>query len=1032
MRVLFLILILSAPAFGQKAKISEQLQEILTYPYSDPNPIPILEERNSRIYPYFSFDGYSTKGYKKMWKVVTLENDFVKVFILPEIGGKIWGAIDKSTGHDFVYLNEVIKFRNVALRGPWVSGGIEYNFGTVGHAPSTSSPVDYLLRENEDGSVSCFLSNMDLPSRTVWSVEVRLPADKAFFETRSTWQNPTPIPQSYYQWMNAAARVSESLRFHYSGNATLEHNGLSGLWPIGEDGIDRSKYSNNNFGTHRSWHIAGSLKSFMGGYYEDTGKGFGHWSRYEQMPGKKLWLWALSRNGGIWEDLLTDNNGQYMEFQSGRYLNQFLGQASYKSPITHAEFQPGQTDRWTDVWFPFNSTGGMVDASRYGVLNVAADNNRLTIRIHPLTEAQGTVIVKTGDSEVYRKTENFKTTIHFQTEISGNFTNDFSVTIDGLDLSYSTSPQYDLKRSFDSPEPLHKESAYALYMQGEDHKRNRNYRSARHYYHLSLRQDRHLIPALLGLAEVHYRFNQHDSSLHYTNLALRLDTYHPAANYLAGLNFTVLRDLTNALESYGWAARSNEFRSSAYAQMALIFLRQMNPEMADDYARKSIEGNQQNPTALKVMAVLLRKSRQTSEHKKITDQALGINPLNHFFRFENTLTQGTPEATSVFKKGINNEFPFQTYLEVALDYYAMGQISDALLVLDQSPDHPLVVLWKSYLTQDKEMLQAIIKTPIDFVLPYRSETEQALQWASASNNHWVFQYYLALLNWSFQREANAVSHFNACGDKPDQTTFYLTRATYFRNRDTSAALRDLTHALRMDDTNYRTWKLLIQHQELNGTVREVLELTTKAHSKFKGNSEIGLMHARALMNNKQYAACLAVLQRITILPFEGSYQGKAVYEQANLLNALQLLREKRIKQTKTAISQARKWPENLGVGKPYEPDTRLHDYLELLCTTDKQTKQQLENQIVTFTREQYNTPAFQNLLGIQLLKKSKPLEFQELMQKMEASSTDNIQKWVVLRANGKDDEAATLESQFQHDNYFKLTSELIKMREVQE
>ena len=159
------LLCFSLMVSAQRATIVEERIEIGTYEFGDPNPIPILAEK-PQIYPYHKFDGYSVDKRPVEWKVVTLENDYIKVMLLPEVGGKVWGAIDKSTDFDFIYLNEVLKFRNIALRGPWTSGGIEFNFGYIGHTPSTASPADYQLRENQDGSVSCFVGGLDLPSRT--------------------------------------------------------------------------------------------------------------------------------------------------------------------------------------------------------------------------------------------------------------------------------------------------------------------------------------------------------------------------------------------------------------------------------------------------------------------------------------------------------------------------------------------------------------------------------------------------------------------------------------------------------------------------------------------------------------------------------------------------------------------------------------------------------------------------------------------------------------------------------------------------
>ena len=154
-----------AASSSTPARITEEIRVLETYPFSDPNPIPILAS-DRRLYPYHTFEGYSNTSEPREWKVVKMENDLIEVFVLPEVGGKVWGAVVKATGHEFIYRNEVMKFRDIALRGPWTSGGVEFNFGVIGHTPATATHVDYLLRENEDGSVSCFVGAMDLPSRT--------------------------------------------------------------------------------------------------------------------------------------------------------------------------------------------------------------------------------------------------------------------------------------------------------------------------------------------------------------------------------------------------------------------------------------------------------------------------------------------------------------------------------------------------------------------------------------------------------------------------------------------------------------------------------------------------------------------------------------------------------------------------------------------------------------------------------------------------------------------------------------------------
>lgn len=292
-----------------------------------------VNKKVSPYYPYFVIDGHTNQSVDKQWQVVTLENAFITVSVLPEVGGKVMGAIEKSTGKEFVYLNHVMKFRAIGIRGQWTSGGIEHNFGLdLGHAPWAAAPVDYVMMKNADGSVSCVVGGLDLASRSEWRVKINLPKDKTYFETQALWFNPLPLHQAYFSWENAAFKATDDLQFYFPGNYHIGHNGFANPWPTNDKRRDLSVYKNNNFWGSKSYHVIGNYRNWFGGYWKNSSFGFGHWSSYDEAPGKKLWIWSLSRDGAIWEDLLTDNDGQYLEAQSGVKLNQAEEKSGYHSP----------------------------------------------------------------------------------------------------------------------------------------------------------------------------------------------------------------------------------------------------------------------------------------------------------------------------------------------------------------------------------------------------------------------------------------------------------------------------------------------------------------------------------------------------------------------------------------------------------------------------------------------------------------------------------------------------------------------------
>ena len=328
------------------ATVSDKTVEMDTYPFSDPDPVPCTAERR---YPYFRYDGSAAKPVRRAWRMLELDNGRISVSVAPECGGKVWGARDAKTGVDFVYRNPVAKFRDISLRGPWTSGGIEYNFGIIGHAPSCSTPVDCFVRTNADSSVSCFLAANEHVTRTWWQVEVRLADGADEFETRTVWFNASGLPRPCYHWMNAAFSAEGSPLFLFPGDSYIGHEGDRHSWPYDADGHRLDAYLGNAFGGHKSYHVLPGDAETFGLWWPDLGVGAVHRTEPWRKYGRKLWLWSLSRQGGIWEDLLTDGGGQYAELQSGRNFNQ-PHHDTYRTPFKHPVFDPGATETYCERW----------------------------------------------------------------------------------------------------------------------------------------------------------------------------------------------------------------------------------------------------------------------------------------------------------------------------------------------------------------------------------------------------------------------------------------------------------------------------------------------------------------------------------------------------------------------------------------------------------------------------------------------------------------------------------------------------------
>ncbi|MEN8226743.1 MAG: DUF5107 domain-containing protein [Bacteroidota bacterium] len=953
--IIALLSILTTTTQGQKATIVEEQVVFKTYPYSDPNPVPIIT-KNSKIYPYFKFEGYSHLGKEESWKVIRLENDYIIVWVMPEIGGKVWGAIEKSTGKDFIYKNDVVKFRNIAMRGPWTMGGIEFNFGIIGHTPSTASKVDYMLRENEDGSVSCIVGNLDLPSRTQWSVEVRLPADKAYFETNVLWHNPTALNQSYYNWMTGTAVASQDLEFFCPGNMYLEHSGESKPWPVDAQGRKISVYKENNFGPSKSYHVGGTLDNFFGGYYHDSKFGFGHWSLNEEMPGKKIWMWTQSRSGEIWADLASDTHGQHIEFQAGRMFSQHSG--NRPNPISQFGFSPYASDRWEEIWFPIKEIGGMTSSSHYGILNITEENNILTIGVNALQNMVDTLYLEVDHTIVKREPLSLKPMEVFTTNIPIKAGSDFEIYVGDKELYY-TSMQDSLiiKRPFKTSEEVQLSHRQRLVNEGLDAMNYREYKKAITIFKGLLEKDGSDKEALLALSQLHYGRGEYDKSLHLSSLALMQTTYDGRANYLAGIAYRKKEDFVNAVESLGWAARSIEFRSAAYEQMAEIYIRLTSYDLAVKYAQKSLDFNRYNISALEAQIIATRL--MGNETKDLTGELLKIDPLNHLARYEEYLSERTDMKKESFSKHITSEFPEETYLELALFYHALGLNNEAKELLSITPSCVKNSLWLAYLSRNDDadfsmdLLSKSLASSAEFVFPFRLESLEMQAWARSQTSSWKIDYFQAMAYAGVGRNDEALELLISLKEQPDFWVFYQTRAAFLGSTNLKQQKSDLMKAHQLAPDIWRTWDQLIRFYLANNEYAIAADQSGRAYRKFPENFVLGSLHAKALLKAGEYQQCIKILKGIHMLPAEGATAGHRLWQEAHIRLSLELIEKKRYKASVNTLQDALEWPENLGVGKPYDPEQRKEEFLLAYCY-DKLGNKSLSNKhlenIIDYTR----------------------------------------------------------------------------------
>ncbi|MDR2775969.1 MAG: DUF5107 domain-containing protein [Tannerella sp.] len=910
---------------GKQATVREETVELVTCPFDDPDPVP---RPGSAFYPYFKYEGYTHQGKPQTWKTVVLENDYVRVTVLPSIGGKIWGAAEKSSGKEFIYYNHAVKFRNIAMRGPWTSGGIELNFGIIGHAPTTATPVDYDTRRNDDGSVSCFVSAFDMITRTWWQVEINLHPDKAFFTTAATWRNTTPFPRPYYHWMNAGYHAADDLNFIFPGQYYIGHGGDVHSWRFDEKGRDLSRYAAHAFGGAKSMHVLGNYNDFYGAYYENDRFGSVHYSPFNDKQGMKIFLWGLSRSGMIWEDLLTDTDGQYVELQSGRLYNQAVTESNY-TPFKQFAFEPYATDTWKEYWYPVKETGGIVKANDMGALHVVRTTagDSVTVSFSPVQRLDDELAVWADGRKIFGERLSLDVLQTWRTSIALNGADSLLKVVLGNDrLVYSENPADNrLTRPVTSPPGFDYNSAYGLYLQGQQAMNENNCDEAIHLLKQSLKIEPYAIHALRELGLIYCRRGRYAEADSCARIILSVNAYDPDGNFLYGLTNSKIGKSIDAIDGFKTAALSPALRSAAYVCLAKEAAKCRQWLQMLQYAEQSIDAGNNHGEARQLQAVALRKEGKSRKAGKIISRIEQEEPLNHYARFEKYLLTGSENDKENFREYIRCELPHETFMEMAGWYESMDCRDEALELYALAQDYPIALYRSAYLLYKQgdelyaELLQRAESLPVRKVFPFRVETVPALEWAVGRSDKWTNKYYLAILYSFLGEDEKATALWNQCGDTPDDAVFYQARAQY---RDGEGRLNDLFRAEHLEKS-WRTGLALIRHFQEAHRYDEMYGKAKEYAATFPDNDMLELKYAAAMLAQKKYRECTEFLSHLKVLPNEGASEGRTIYREAWLSCALENVKTGNFKEAIADVEQSKLWPENLGVGKPFDEDIDL-------------------------------------------------------------------------------------------------------------
>jgi len=393
-------------------RIWEQDVVIPTYLAGAPEPNPMFyfgrasQGAEGRIYPYPLYDKLTGKKQDKTYRMVYLENEYVKIGIMPEIGGRIFEGVDKTNGYNFFYRQHVIKPALIGLIGAWISGGVEWNIPHH-HRATTFIPVQYLLEENKDGGKTVWVGELEVRHRTRWAVGYTLRPGRSYLETSLRILNRTPVVNSILCFASVAVHANEDYQviFPPSTQHVTHHSKRQfTTWPIAT-----TRYGGGDFrdGVNVSWyknHIS-SNSMFAWNYEDDFFAGYDHGKKAGTMsvadhhivPGKKLWTWGNGPSGRMWDDILTDEDGPYIELMVGAYSD---NQPDY------SWMQPYEVKSFRQYWYPFRDIGGVKNANIDAAVNLDVLEGRIAKVGFYTTSAHkaATVVLKAADKVLLRET----------------------------------------------------------------------------------------------------------------------------------------------------------------------------------------------------------------------------------------------------------------------------------------------------------------------------------------------------------------------------------------------------------------------------------------------------------------------------------------------------------------------------------------------------------------------------------------------------------------------------------------------------
>lgn len=739
---------------------------------SEINPVffekRVYQGSSGKVYPVPFIDKVYDQKVDKEYQTAILENEFVKMVMLPEIGGRIFEAQDKANNnYNFFYQQKVIKPALVGLAGPWISGGVEFNWPQH-HRPGTYLPTDVYIEEEADGAKTIWMSEYDPMYRLKGMHGIRIRPNSALIEMRGRLFNRTPLTQTFLWWANVAVKVHGDYQsffppdVHYVADHAVRaqssfpyaENDYYGI-PYHERSGRNDLRNYNNIPVPTSYMVCDTKYDFFGGYDFKADGGFVHVANRHIAPGKKQWTWGNEAFGRAWDRELTDEGGPYFELMAGVYTDN-------QPDFTY--LLPYETKTFSQFWWSYKNLGPVQNA-----------NKDLAIRFEIQQGSQLDLGVagsrKFEDLQILLLIGNEKKLFDKQTVTPEKPWKDNSIQIEaGQENSISlivldeqgeeliayhhreVSKERNRKLAFEPKQPKAVESANELELIGEHLELYRHpTRYPEPYWREAIKKDPKSYKSYIALGRVELKngkFAEAEKNFR-TGIEI-MTTYHPnpasgEAHYFCGLACSFQGRKDEAYALFYKSTWNFEWRASAYYQLAAIDCLKADYETALEHLEASLDTNRQNNKAAILKAVVLKRQGKKEAAQSVLADLFKMDALDQWAKFEMANLSG--DYADFIQSSRNDA---QTILDIAFDYAEAGFYDEAIAVIElhhknEIPEcavpNPMAksimtefaLAWLYEMNGDQtkaaELLQLAKTASCDYVFPSRIYEQLVLEWA---------------------------------------------------------------------------------------------------------------------------------------------------------------------------------------------------------------------------------------------------------------------------------------------------------------